>query len=98
MKILACVIFLLAFSVFATEIENIHLVPSPNMVRTNLYYMTPIANPQAVLVLAPGVNGSGENLVRSPVWQEFAQRNHLGLVGLSFASPEKAIHDGTGVA
>jgi hypothetical protein len=96
MKTLVSIIFLLTFSVFATGIENIHLVPSPNIVRTDLYYMTPIANPQAVLVLAPGVNGSGESLVRSPAWQQFASEQHLGLVGLSFSSPEKALHDGTG--
>lgn len=66
------------------------------MDRADLYYVLPIDHPKAVLVLSPGVNGSGENFVRSPAWQQFAQQNHLGLVGLSFASPEKAIHDGTG--
>lgn len=66
------------------------------MDRADLCYTMPTENPRAVLILSPGCNGNGERLIRSSVWQEFAQRNHLGLVGLSFASPEKAIHDGTG--
>jgi len=80
----------------AKGVEMIHLAPSANMDRADLYYLPPAENPRAVLVLCPGCNGNGAGLVSSPVWQEFALRNHLGLVGLSFASPEKAIHDGTG--
>lgn len=78
------------------RVEVIHLVPTANMNLAELYYIVPINPPQAVLILSPGCNGNGESLIRSPVWQQFAQRNHLGLVGLSYASPEKAIHDGTG--
>src|ERR1700704_6423189 len=40
--------------------------------------------------------GNGESLVRSPKWIEFARKNKLGLVGLSFASPISAINNGTG--
>lgn len=80
----------------AAEVATFNLSHAPNMNRTDLYYETTSENPRAVLILSPGVNGSGEGLIRSPAWQEFAQRNHLGLVGLSFSSPEKAIHDGTG--
>ncbi len=70
--------------------------PASEMTRADFYYLVAIDHPKAVLILSPGCNGSGESLARSPVWQEFAKRNHLGLVGLSYASPEKAIHDGTG--
>lgn len=87
---------LIAESLSAKEVEVIHLAPSSNMDRADLYYEISVDNPHAVLVLAPGCNGSGEGLIRSYAWQEFVQWNHLGLVGLSFASPEKAIHDGTG--
>ena len=76
------------------EVSCLHLVPSPNIERSDLYYSTSYDLPSAVLVLCPGCNGNGESLVRSHVWQQFAHRNHLGLVGLSFSSPEKAI-DGT---
>jgi pimeloyl-ACP methyl ester carboxylesterase len=80
----------------AKELEVIHQAPSANMDRADLYFVLPIDHPKAVLVLSPGVNVSGESLIRSPAWQQFAQQNHLGLVGLSFSSPEKMILDGTG--
>jgi pimeloyl-ACP methyl ester carboxylesterase len=90
---------LMAGSLSAKGVEVIHLAPSSNMDRADLYYEILQQNtslPKAVLILSPGCNGNGESLVRSPSWKEFARRNHLALVGLSFASPEKAIHDGTG--
>lgn len=87
---------LMAGSLSAKGVEVIHLAPSSNMDRADLYYEISVDNPHAVLVLAPGCNGKGESLIRSPVWHQFAKRNHLGLVGLSFKSPEKALHDGTG--
>lgn len=54
------------------------------------------APPRAVLVLCPGFNGNGRNLIRRPEWIDFAKTHDLGLVGLSFASPREAVHDGTG--
>ena len=80
----------------AAEVSCLHLGPSQNMSRADLYYVAPVEDLRAVLILSPGCNGNGESLIRSPVWQQFAHRNHLGLVGLSFSSPEKAIHNGTG--
>lgn len=66
------------------------------MTRAELHFFRTVPRPQAVLVLCPGANGSGEKLIGSPLWQDFARENNLGLVGLSFASPGPAIHDGTG--
>lgn len=80
----------------ASQIECLHLDPVPGISRADLYYLASPVIPKAVLVISPGCNGNGESLIRSPVWQQFAHRNHLGLVGLSFSSPEKTIHDGTG--
>jgi len=80
----------------AQEIKTLKLSPAANMSRAELHYVATVANPKAVLVLCPGCNGSGENLVRSPEWIAFAREHRLGLVGLSFASPMPAIHDGTG--
>lgn len=89
--------FALAGSVFAAgDVETLRLEPAPNMTRAELHYVKTIANPKAVLVLCPGANGSGEGLIRQNAWLEFARENKLGLIGLSFASPETAIHDGTG--
>lgn len=70
----------------ASEIECLHLDPVPGISRADLYYLASPAIPKAVLVISPGCNGNGESLIRSPVWQGLARRNHLGLVGLSFAS------------
>lgn len=37
---------------------------------------------QAILVLVPGSNGDGRGQVETPLWQEFAKRHHLALVGV----------------
>lgn len=81
---------------FAADIHTIKLPPAPNMDRAELHYINTVANPKAVLVLCPGFNGSGERLIQAKAWQEFAQSERLGLVGLSFASPVNTFHDGTG--
>src|SRR6185295_13221473 len=39
---------------------------------------------QAVAVLVPGSNGDGRGQVDDPVWQEFATKHHLALVGCRF--------------
>src|SRR3981189_443206 len=76
--------------------EMLRLEPTPNMTRAEFHYVKTVRNPKAVLILCPGLNGNGESLVRSPKWIEFARKNKLGLVGLSFASPISAINNGTG--
>jgi len=85
-----------SFAFAADDIATLYLEPGPNMTRAELQYVKTVSNPRAVLVLCPGVNGSGEGLIRENAWREFARQNKLGLVGLSFAAPEPAIHDGTG--
>lgn len=85
-----------ASSLSAEEVETLSMQPAENMVRAELHYIKTVPHPKAVLVLCPGCNGSGENIIRSPMWIEFAKSHDLGLVGLSFASSMPAIHDGTG--
>jgi len=77
----------------ADNVELLRLEPAPNMTRAELYHVATVRNPSAVLVLCPGCNGSAENMIRSPKWIAFAKQNHLGLVGLSFASELSAIKD-----
>ncbi len=97
MKILVAIsLVVTTITSIGAEVSSVSLVPAANMTRAELWYEKPTAPPRAVLVLCPGVNGSGEDLIRSPVWQDFARHNNLGLVGLSFASEIEAIHDGTG--
>lgn len=89
--------FYLSMSVVqAGEISKQTLVPARGMTRADIYVVTPAANPEAVLVLAPGCNGDGRHLVFDPAWNEYAKNNRLALVGLSFASTDEDIQDGTG--
>ena len=76
----------------AMEIEKITLPPAEDMQRADLYALKTTWAPQAVLVLCPGVNGSGEGFLEQAEWQNFAQQHQLGLVGLSFASDTAKIH------
>lgn len=92
----AAVALLCSAALAAGEIKTLRLEPAEGMVRAELHYESFLTNPKAVLILCPGANGSGEGFLRSEVWRQFARENGLGLVGLSFASPGPAIHDGTG--
>lgn len=83
-------------TVVASEIQTLKLTPIANMDRAELHYIKTVFNPKAVLVLCPGFNGSGEGLIRSQIWQNFAKREKLELVGLSFASSVRTLHNGTG--
>jgi pimeloyl-ACP methyl ester carboxylesterase len=96
MKLSLLLVMALLSSACANPVEEFHLAPAPNMERADLYYLPSSSTLKAVLVLCPGVNRSGEELVSSPVWQKFARSNNLGLVGLSFSSPLNHIKDGLG--
>lgn len=95
---LATILLLSAMAVLpaADTIETLRLDPAPNMTRADLQFVKTVSAPRAVLVLCPGCNGSGEDLVGSRKWNEFAKQHNLGLVGLSFASPIAAIHEEAG--
>ena len=80
----------------AEEPVRLFLRPAPGMIRADLYHVETVRNPKAVLVLCPGCNGNGEGLVNNPTWQEFAKKQDLGLLGLSFASEMNDIHNGNG--
>jgi poly(3-hydroxybutyrate) depolymerase len=49
-----------------------------------LWYPKDAGRLQAVAVLVPGSNGDGRSAVDDPVWQAFATRNKLALVGCRF--------------
>lgn len=57
------------------------------MTRAELKYVPDsLVKCRGVLVLCPGWNGDGGQMVRDAAWREFAKKNELALVGLSFAS------------
>lgn len=74
-----------------TAIRKLSFAPPSEMTRADLYLSNPAPNPRAVLLLCPGFNGNGEELVRQPAWQSFARANRLGLCAISFASPAEDI-------
>ena len=67
------------------EVMKLSFQPVPGMLRADLYYR-PKLSPVAILVLCPGVNGDGINLIYRDEWINFAQNNNLGMVAISFAS------------
>lgn len=70
-----------------TSIRKLSFAPPAGMTRADLYIVNTAASPRAVLLLCPGFNGNGEELVRQAAWQDFARTSRLGLCALSFASP-----------
>ncbi len=90
-------VFLLMSCLSRAEVPaRLFLELIPGMTRADLYHVKTVRNPKAVLVLCPGCNGNGEGLVSDPIWQDFAKKQNMGLVGLSFASEIKDIHNGKG--
>lgn len=65
------------------------------LTRADVYLAPTVARPQAVLVLCPGMNGNGKNLL-TRVWIEFAQGHRLGLLALSFASSDEDLQNNRG--
>jgi len=90
------VFLLLACFSRAEAPARLSLEPAPGMIRADIYQVETVRNPKAVLVLCPGCNGNGEGLAGDPIWQDFAKKRNLGLVGLSFASELKDLHNGRG--
>lgn len=79
----------------AVHIREIHLAPPPELTRADIYVAETVSNPNAVLVLCPGMNGNGRSLL-SGEWTTFARHNSLGLAALSFASSDEDLGNGRG--
>jgi hypothetical protein len=59
-----------------------------------LWYPEGIDSIRAVLVLTPGSNGDGRNAVADSVWESFAIRNRVALVGVSLSDkPPRSIFE-----
>ena len=66
--------------------EKISLPLTPGLTRADIY-VTPAPGASAgTLILCPGHNGNGEDMIDDPEWSDFAKKLNLNLVGLSFAS------------
>ena len=92
------IFFLIAIApwVCAGEIQHFDFKPCADMERAALDAVVPSGHEKAILIVCPGVNGSGERVIRQGKWQAFARCHQLGLVGLSFASKVSLLQDGRG--
>lgn len=61
--------------------------PATNMTIAELLYVIPIEAPKAILVLCPGYNGNGREMILQKDWQTFAENKNIGLVAIHFESP-----------
>ena len=68
--------------------EKISLPLTPQLTRADIYVEPCKEEAQGTLVLCPGRNGNGQELIDNPKWLTFAKNEHLNLVGLSFASDD----------
>ncbi|MDR1191169.1 MAG: hypothetical protein LBK60_05810 [Verrucomicrobiales bacterium] len=78
------------------EPRKISVPPPVNLERADLYAWRTDYQPVAVLVLCPGFNGNGKDLLHDEQWRKFAKEHRLGLAGLSFASNPELFRLGRG--
>ena len=80
-----------------THVFKAESLPS-NMTRAELH-MWPcgrLLHLKGVLIVAPGVNGDGREVLKDLGWFNFAKEHNLLLVGISFASPICDLQNGCG--
>lgn len=72
--------------------------PPAGMYRADLHFLSYTAIPKlkGVVVVAPGMNGDPECYMEDQGWCEFIKSNDLLMVGISFASEYKDLHDRKG--
>ncbi|MEM1159277.1 MAG: hypothetical protein AAGH72_13600 [Verrucomicrobiota bacterium] len=80
----------------APDIEKFSLPGTDEIHRADFYVLRTGASHQAVLVLCPQLNASGESLVQDPAWQQFARENQLALIGVYLTSDKYRLRDGKG--
>jgi pimeloyl-ACP methyl ester carboxylesterase len=80
----------------AQTIKKITVPPPVNMERAELHVWPAGGTPSAVLILCPGYNGNGRDLLNDEKWREFAKAHRLTLAGLSFASNPELFRLGRG--
>jgi hypothetical protein len=85
-NIILILVVLIIPQLHANAVEWKYCGNAPHLTRSSLWVNDSVQAKNGVLVLCPGMNGSGEGLVDEKLWVEFAKENGLGLVSLSFAS------------
>lgn len=77
-------------------IDNVSAPASDKSERRDVYVSKLVEHPKAVLVLCPGQNMNGRDLLEQEEWKQFARENKVALAAISFASDERAIQAGSG--
>ncbi len=74
----------------ADRITKVLFPATASIERADLYFWKSekAPAPQAMLVLAPGRNGNGRNLITDAFWKQYATAHNLALCGVSFASKQ----------
>jgi len=70
--------------------------PPPGLDVAEVSFYQPHDEPRAILVLCPGENGNGRELIKRAEWRSFAEKEHLLLVGIHFESPHDLLFLGKG--
>jgi len=94
---LSVVLGLSAPQVFSTEdVRRISFPATGDITRADVYFLKTTNVVKAVLVLCPGDNGNGAILIGRQSWQQFAARQSIGLIGISYASDPKLLSQNSG--
>jgi hypothetical protein len=80
----------------AEGVSKLSLTPPQEMTRADFYSIRTAVHPRAVLVLCPGCNTSGEEMIKEAVWQRFARQHNLGLLGLYYVSDMEVLGEHRG--
>lgn len=77
--------------------------PPSGVTRADLYLRRTAEDHQGWLLLCPGQNGNGENLIKEKKWFDFARHHRLLMAGVSYAAeksggsgPYTEVHKGSG--
>lgn len=79
----------------APQIRTYHLPLPAELYRADIHVLQNSETPRAVLVLCPGQNGDGKDMI-SAEWLIFARTNRLGVAAISFASSKEDLMNGRG--
>ena len=80
------VICLLGPGMAVAACEKISLPLGAGLTRADIYIIPASGHSAGTLILCPGHNGNGGEMVAEADWSDFARKQNLNLVGLSFAS------------
>lgn len=106
--LMLCSFVLWSFAAHA-RVLDVSIPPGRNYDKAEfrLWYPDDASSIRAIVILMPGSNGDGREMVEDPFWQEFARHHELALLGSYFADHQHEdmaieeyvrVKDGSGMA